>query len=173
MSNKDSVSQIVLRGAGMDCVFNLIQDGHIRPIEVGGRKLGSLVDVVSVFAGVKNPRQYWKDHKKQLLSKNPLRRNAEADPELVANLYQLKLKASDGKSYKTDVAPLWVCVYVAMTINAEFRKRMAKFTAAEIKYRMGNVSRGFEWAADTIRESLDWSTALDESSDVWTELGNK
>jgi hypothetical protein len=75
-----------LRGVGLDAVANLIHDGFIRPIVVNGEQYGSLVDVMSVFSGAKNPRQYWKDHKRQLL---------HDDPELVENLYRLKLPASD------------------------------------------------------------------------------
>jgi hypothetical protein len=148
---------IVLRGSGMDCVANLIHDGFIRPIDVNGEQYGSLVDVMEVFSGTKNPRQYWKDHKKQILTD---------DPELVENVYQLKLPAADGKNYKTDVAPLWVCVFVALTINHDFRKRLAKFTASEIKYRMGNVARGSEWAADSIhRQMVDSGCTMNFTKD--------
>lgn len=146
-----STSSVTLRGQGMDSVHNLIQDGFIRPIEVNGELYGSLVDIITIFkSDIKNPRQYWKDHKQQILAKD----DGTPDPELVANLYQLKIPAADGKKYKTDVAPLWVCVYIAMTINQEFRKRLAKFTAVEIKHRMVNVARGMEWAADTTHAAL-------------------
>lgn len=147
----------------MDSVHNLIQDGFIRPIKVDGETYGSLVDIIAVFKpNIKNPRQYWKDHKTQILAND----DGAPDSELVANLYQLKIPASDGKKYKTDVAPLWVCVYVAMTINQEFRKRLAKFTAVEIKHRMVNVARGIEWAADTTH------TALVEAGIEMTFSGN-
>lgn len=140
----------VLRGSGMDCVGNLIQDGFVRPIDVNGERYGSLVDVMAIFAPEGNiPRVYWNQQKKRLLGK---------DDELYQSLIQLPLLAEDGKKRKTDVAPLWACVFIVLLMDTpmatEFKKRLAKFTASEIKYRMGNVARGSEWAADTNHNQL-------------------
>lgn len=144
-------SSIQLRGEGIDCINNLIQDGHLRTILYNGELYGSLINIIQVLKpGIKNHRQYWKDHKRQLLAKD----DGEIDPELVANLYQLSLPASDGKMYKTDVAPLMVCVYVAGKINQEFYKRMSAFTAYGIKYRFLNLASGKEWHADTVHAKM-------------------
>ncbi len=137
---------------GLDAFSQVVIANQDRIVMVNGEPCGSPIDVIAKFKDVKNPRQYWKDHKKQLLSKDPDVKNSEPDPELVANLYQLKIPAADGKLYKTDLAPLWVCIYIAATINQPFRKGLAKFTAADIKYRMVNVANGYEWAADGIHE---------------------
>jgi len=141
----------ILRGEGMDCIANLIHDQHIRPIDVNGEQFGSLVDVIKVFApNVKRANQYWSDNKTKILSND----DGDVDPELYAACVQLPIVAADGKKRETEVAPLWVCVYVALTISKEFRKRLARFSASEIKYRMGNVARGSEWAADSIHKQL-------------------
>ena len=55
----------------------------------------SVVDVVAVLTESADPRNYWK------VLKNRLKKEGD---ELVTNCNQLKLKAADGKFYKTDVA---------------------------------------------------------------------
>lgn len=58
----------------------------------------SVVDVVSVLTGQATPRSsstYWAVLKKRLI---------EEGFQLLTNCKQLKLKAADGKRYKTDVA---------------------------------------------------------------------
>ena len=55
----------------------------------------SVVDVVAVLTGSANPRNYWK------VLKSRLKREGN---QSVTNCNQLRLKAADGKFYKTDVA---------------------------------------------------------------------
>ena len=57
----------------------------------------SIVDVVAVLtdSDYQTARKYWKVLKGRLIKEGN---------ESVTNCYQLKLKSSDGKSYKTDVA---------------------------------------------------------------------
>lgn len=55
----------------------------------------SIVDVVGVLSESANPNNYWK------VLKNRLKKEGS---QLVTNCNQLKLKSSDGKFYKTDVA---------------------------------------------------------------------
>ena len=55
----------------------------------------SIVDIIAVLSGSSNPNNYWKVLKHRL--------NKEGS-ELVTNCNQLKMKSSDGKFYKTDVA---------------------------------------------------------------------
>ena len=55
----------------------------------------SIVDLVGVLSESENPRNYWK------VLKHRLKREGN---ESVTNCNRLKLRASDGKSYKTDVA---------------------------------------------------------------------
>ncbi len=55
----------------------------------------SIVDIIAVLSGSPNPNNYWKVLKHRL--------NKEGS-ELVTNCNQLKMKSSDGKFYKTDVA---------------------------------------------------------------------
>ena len=55
----------------------------------------SVVDVIAVLTESADPRNYWK------VLKNRLKKEGN---ESVTNCNQLKLKAADGKFYKTDVA---------------------------------------------------------------------
>ena len=55
----------------------------------------SIVDVVAVLTDSPNPRNYWKVLKHRLIKEGN---------ESVTNCNQLKLRSSDGKYYKTDVA---------------------------------------------------------------------
>jgi len=55
----------------------------------------SIVDVIEILTDSPNPRSYWKVLKHRL--------NKEGS-QLVTNCNQLKMQASDGKFYKTDVA---------------------------------------------------------------------
>ena len=55
----------------------------------------SIVDVIEVLTESPNPRKYWSVLKTRL---------KQEGSELATNCSQLKLQASDGKYYKTDVA---------------------------------------------------------------------
>ncbi|MCL2020441.1 MAG: hypothetical protein FWG70_11915 [Oscillospiraceae bacterium] len=55
----------------------------------------SVVDIIEVLTDSDNPRRYWSDLKRKL--------QAEGS-QLYENIVQLKMEASDGKFYKTDVA---------------------------------------------------------------------
>ncbi len=54
----------------------------------------SVVDIVGVLSESENPRNYWK------VLKHRLKKEGN---ESVTNCNQLKLRSSDGKSYKTDL----------------------------------------------------------------------
>ena len=55
----------------------------------------SIVDVIAILTESPNPRKYWSVLKTRL--------KAEGS-QLATNCSQLKMKSSDGKFYKTDVA---------------------------------------------------------------------
>jgi len=55
----------------------------------------SIVDVITVLTESKRPRKYWSDLKLKLKKEGS---------QLSENIGQLKMKASDGKAYSTDVA---------------------------------------------------------------------
>lgn len=57
----------------------------------------SVIDVIAVLTDSDNPRRYWSDLKRKLIKEGS---------QLYANIVQLKLPSTDGKSYKTDVATI-------------------------------------------------------------------
>jgi len=162
----------LFRGEGTDCLWHLVQDGHVRPLLVGGVLHVSMVDVIHAFKrNIKNPRQYWKDHKRALLAKDWEDKGKTPDPELVANLYQLKLPASDGKLYRTDVGTLWLMTYVGGRINQDFYKLITKsYTMAQLKYRIHNIGRGAEWAAEYVHGQMEDSDPIEPTS-AWEDMG--
>ncbi len=58
----------------------------------------SIIDVIASLTGSSNPRDYWYRVKKRM--------SDEERSELSTFCRQLKLKSTDGKSYKTDVADM-------------------------------------------------------------------
>ena len=87
----------------------------------------SVVDVVAVLTNSENPRNYWK------VLKNRLKKEGN---QSVTNCNQLKLKAADGKFYKTDVADqeqLFRLIQSIPSPNAEpFKLWMAKVAAERL-----------------------------------------
>ena len=87
----------------------------------------SIVDVVAVLTDSVNPANYWK------VLKNRLKKEGN---QLVTNCNQLKLRAADGKYYKTDVATAEQMFRVIQSIpspKAEpFKMWMAKVAAERI-----------------------------------------
>lgn len=78
-------------------IIKIFGDRKIRSIWDGEAEKWyfSVVDVVAVLTDSENPRNYWK------VLKNRLKKEGN---QSVTNCNQLKLKASDGKFYLTDVA---------------------------------------------------------------------
>jgi hypothetical protein len=62
--------------------------------EKSNKRYYSVVDVVGIIANTADPRNYWKVLKNRL---------NKANNQLVTECNQLKMKASDGKFYLTDV----------------------------------------------------------------------
>jgi hypothetical protein len=58
----------------------------------------SIIDVVGILSESPNPRRYWSDLKRKLIS--------EGFSELYEKIVQLKLQSSDGKMYTTDSSDL-------------------------------------------------------------------
>ena len=57
-----------------------------------GKWYFSVIDVVAVLSGTERPRRYWNDLKKKL---------AKEGSQLSEKIGQLKMRAGDGKYYKT------------------------------------------------------------------------
>ena len=80
--------------------IKLYENKKIRSIWDEGKEewYFSIVDIVEVLTDSINPRDYWYRVKKRMTD--------EEKSQLSTICRQLKLKSSDGKMYKTDVADL-------------------------------------------------------------------
>ncbi len=108
----------------------------------------SVVDVVWVLSESKNPRNYWKVLKNRL---------SKEWSEVVTNCNQLKMTASDGKKYLTDVADVETILRLVQSIpspNAEpFKLRLAKV--------------GYE----RMQETIDPAMSIDRARENWQKMG--
>ena len=135
----------------------------------------SVVDVVAVLTESDNPRNYWK------VLKNRLKKEGN---ESVTNCNQLKLKAADGKSYKTDVATAEQIFRLIQSIPSRkaepFKIWMAK-VAAERLNQLQDPERSIQQALADYRRlgySEKWITRRLKSIDIrkgltdeWKERG--
>ena len=77
--------------------IKLFEDKRVRVLwdEEQEKWYFSIIDVIEVLTGTDRPRKYWSDLKSKL--------NSEGS-QLSDKIGQLKMKSTDGKFYKTDVA---------------------------------------------------------------------
>jgi hypothetical protein len=116
----------------------------------------SVVDVVGILSGSKNPNNYWKVLKKRL---------KDEGVELVTICNQLKLPShKDGKMYKTDVATAKQLLRIIQSIpspNAEPFKQWLAQVGSERLDEIADPEIAIERAVATYREkgySEEWIT---------------
>ena len=108
----------------------------------------SVVDVVAVISRSNRPRKYWNDLKKQLL---------EEGNELSEKIGQLKLKATDGKYYNTDVCDIEEMFRIIESIPSK--------NAEPIKQWLAKLGK------ERIDETFDPSLALQRAIDTYRIKG--
>ena len=108
----------------------------------------SIIDVIEILTGTDRSRKYWSDLKAKLKKEGS---------ELSENIGQLKMEASDGKFYKTDVADteqLFRLIQSIPSPKAEpFKQWLAK--------------TGYE----RMQEIADPAQSLDRARENWKKLG--
>ena len=111
----------------------------------------SVVDVVAILIekDYQSARKYW--------NKLAQRLRDEGSEQTVTNCHQLKLKSSDGKKYKTDVADIKTMFRIIQSIPSK--------KAEPIKQWLAKVGQ------ERIQELADPSTALDRARDIWQKQG--
>lgn len=127
----------------------LFENNQLRRKKYNNEWLYSIVDIVGILTSSKNPRDYWYKLKKRILS--------EEFPELSTKCLQLKLKSSDGKEYKTDVANRETVFRIIQSIpskNAEpFKQWFARL------------------AEERIQEVIDPSIAIERARQTYLKKG--
>ena len=109
----------------------------------------SIVDVCEVLTGTENPRRYWSDLKRKL--------KAEGAVELYEKIVQLKMKSTDGKSYKTDVADTEQLLRIIQSIPSP--------KAEPFKAWLAQVGR------ERIEETIDPEQAIDRALETYLKKG--
>jgi hypothetical protein len=133
----------------MDINLAIFQQQKIRRHwdEQEGKWYFSVVDIVGVLSESKDPRNYWKVLKNRL---------SKEGSEVVTNCNQLKMIASDGKKYLTDVADVETILRLIQSIpspNAEpFKLWLAKV--------------GYE----RMQETIDPAMSIDRARENWKKL---
>ena len=135
----------------------------------------SVVDIVRVLTDSNNPRNYWKVLKHRLQKEGN---------ESVTNCNQLKLKASDGKYYKTDVVDIEGMFRIIESIpskNAEPIKVWLAKLGSERVDEIFNPSIGVQRAIDLYRKKgydekwigkrIKGIQDRKELTDIWMEGG--
>ena len=108
----------------------------------------SVVDIVLILSGSNNPRNYWKVLKHRLKNEGN---------ESVTNCNQLKLKASDGKYYNTDVVDIEGVFRIIESIPSK--------NAEPIKLWLAKLG------SERIDEVFDPSLAIQRSIDLYRTKG--
>lgn len=109
----------------------------------------SVVDVVAVLTEASNPRRYWSDLKRKL--------KEEGSIQLYENIVQLKMKAEDGKSRKTDAATTQQLLRIIQSIPSP--------KAEPFKLWLAEVGR------ERIEETIDPELAFKRAVETYQKKG--
>jgi hypothetical protein len=137
----------------------------------------SIIDVIEVLTGTERPRKYWNDLKKKLIAEGS---------ELSEKIGQLKMKAADGKYYKTDVADTQQLFRLIQSIpspKAEPFKLWLAQLARERLDEMSDPERSIDralkqylalgYSKNWINQRLKSIEIRKELTDEWKRLGIK
>lgn len=108
----------------------------------------SVMDIVEILTASPNPRKYWSVLKARLKKEGS---------ELTTICSQLKMKAADGKYYKTDALDAEGCLRLVQSIPSP--------KAEPVKQWLAKV--GYE----RMQEMADPATAIDRARDIYKKLG--
>jgi DNA-damage-inducible protein D len=103
----------------------------------------SVIDVVEILTGSQRPRKYWGDLKKKL--------SQEGFEQLSEKIGQLKMEASDGKKYLTDVADVKTLLRIIQSIPSPKAEPFKRWLA-QVGYERLEEIENPELAAQRTRE---------------------
>lgn len=109
----------------------------------------SIIDVIEILTESQRPRKYWSDLKKKLLQ--------EGFEQLSEKIGQLKMEASDGKKYLTDVADVKTLLRIIQSIPSPKAEPFKQWLAKVGYERMQEIS--------------DPSQSIDRARENWQKLG--
>lgn len=127
----------------------LFEQKEIRRVWQDEKWYFSVVDVCEALSSTENPRRYWSDLKRKL--------RAEGAAELYEKIVQLKVKAADGKYYKTDCADTEQLLRIIQSIPSPKAEPFKRWLAAI--------------GAERIREIADPEIAALRAQDLYRKKG--
>jgi DNA-damage-inducible protein D len=92
----------------MDNQLAIFEQKPIRKAEHNGEMYFSIVDIIEILTDSPSPKTYWAKLKKKLVE--------ESGVQVFPNSELLKMKASDGKTYKTDAANIEGVLRILMSV---------------------------------------------------------
>lgn len=107
-------------------IVEQFENSPIRKIWYQGEWWYSLADVMAFIVGTKRACKYWYDLKKKIIEE-------EANKSLFATIKQLKIRTTNGKYYKSDVANLATVEKVLQCASLPTIARLPRFTKSEIE----------------------------------------
>ena len=127
----------------------------------------SVIDVIAVLSGSKNPRRYWSDLKRKLKKEGS---------QLYENIVQLKMKSADNKFYKTDAATTKQLLRIVQSVPSPKAEPFKQWLAQVGKERLEEVADpeiAMLRAVDTYRRtgySEEWITQRMRSIETRKDL---
>ena len=137
----------------------------------------SIIDIIEILTDSKNPRRYWSDLKRKM-------KDEEGADQLYENIVQLKLKSSDGKMRKTDVADMQGVFRIIQSIASPKAEPFKMWLAEVGKERIDEIidpeliiDRALEtylkkgYTREWINQRLQAIQVRKELTDSWQEHG--
>ena len=137
----------------------------------------SIIDIIEILTDSKNPRRYWSDLKRKM-------KDEEGADQLYENIVQLKLKSSDGKMRKTDVADMQGIFRIIQSIASPKAEPFKMWLAEVGKERIDEtidpeliIDRALEtylkkgYTREWINQRLQAIQVRKELTDSWQENG--
>jgi hypothetical protein len=130
--------------------IQIFEDKQVRTVWDAEREkwFVSIVDVIEILTGTDRPRKYWSDLKTKLKKEGS---------QLSGKIGQLKMKAADGKSYKTDVADTEQLFRLIQSIPSP-KAEPFKLWLAEV-------------ASERLNEMQDPELSIDRALEQYLKLG--
>ncbi len=108
-------------------------DVSIRRVLHDGRVHFSVIDVIGVLTDAPKPRMYWADMKRRIQD--------EGFREVLAKCQQLKLRAADGKYYRTDAADTETLLRIIQSIPSPKAEPVKQWLARVGAKRLDEATR--------------------------------
>ncbi len=169
----------MMRRSNLDNEIKLFDGNRIRSVWDSEKEewYFSIVDIISVLTDSKNPQVYWRVLKKRL---------SDEGNESVTNCNALKMKASDGKMRKTDVADAKDIFRIIQSVPSPKAEPFKMWLAEVGKERVDEVidpelaiDRALEtyvvkgYSREWINQRLQAVQVRKELTDAWQDHGIK